>query len=108
MLLNPFILFFLIVVLMALAVLIGLSLGNVFTKTNTASKDVVCDFTKCNEQLSNWIKQQRGDIHNSSKQFAECKACPERSYSQLTNEVQKYKMWKRYKTPEEAIHVILV
>jgi hypothetical protein len=93
---------------MVLAVFIGLALGNVFTKSNHVSQGVVCDFPKCNEQLSDWIKQQRGDIDNSSKQFAACNACPERSYSQLTNEVQKYKTWKRYNTPEEAMQVILV
>lgn len=108
MLLNPFALFFLIIVLMALAVFIGLALGNVFAKSKPVLKSDVCDFSKCNERLSNWIMQQRGDIDNSSKRFVECKACPERSYSQLTNEVQKYKIWKRYKTPEEAVQAILV
>lgn len=107
-LLNPFILLFLIIVLIGLAIFIGLALGNVFTKTTKVSNEDICDYAKCNEKLSNWIKEQKGDIYNSSKKFTECKACPERFYSQLTNEVQKYKKWKHYKTPEEAIQAILV
>jgi hypothetical protein len=108
MFMSPILIFFLVVVLMVFAVFIGLALGNVFAKNKPVQKDDVCDFAKCNEELSNWVIQQKGDIDNSSKQFAGCKACPERSYSQLTNEVQKYKLWKEYKTPEDAIQAMVL
>ena len=105
---NPIIILCLVIALMAVAVFIGLSLGNVFAKDKPVTNKDVCDFAKCNEQLTNWIKEQRGDIENSSKQFPGCKACPERSYSQLTNEVQKYNVWKAYKSAEEAIQAIIL
>ncbi len=108
MFMNPLLIFILVLILMAFAVFIGLALGNVFAKDKPAKKNDVCDFAKCNAELTNWIKEQRGDIDNSSKQFAGCKACPERSYSQLTNEVQKYKLWNKYKTPEEAMQAIVL
>ena len=108
MFMSPIVIFILVVILMALAVFIGLALGNVFAKDKPAKKNDVCDFAKCNAELTNWLKEQRGDIDNSSKQFAGCNACPERSYSQLTNEVQKYKVWKTYKTPEDAIQAVLL
>ncbi len=108
MFMNTVLIFLLVVILMGFAVFIGLALGNVFAKDKPVKKDVVCDFAKCNAELTNWIKEQRGDIDNSSKKFVGCSACPERSYSQLTNEVKKYKLWKAYKTPEEAIQAIVL
>ena len=103
---NSIIIFVLVIVLMAFAVFIGLALGNVFARDKPVTNKEVCDFIKCNEDMTKWIKEQRGDIEKSSKQFAGCKACPERSYSQLTNEVQKYNVWKAYKSAEEAIQAI--
>jgi cell shape-determining protein MreC len=105
---NPFILLLLVIILMAIAVFIGLALGNVFTKDKPMPKTYTCDYEKCNEQLTNWIKDQRGDFDNSTKQIAECRACPERAYSQLTNEVRKYSEWKSYDTPEAAVQAIIL
>jgi hypothetical protein len=98
----------LIIALLAVAVFIGLALGNVFAKNKPVPKNYECDYNKCNEQLTNWVKKQQGDLDNSTNKIQECRTCPSRSYSQITNEVKKYGAWKAYKTTEDAMQAIIL
>jgi uncharacterized protein (UPF0333 family) len=103
---NAILVFILVVCVIGFATFVGLALGKVFAKQKPFIKS--CSYDKCNENVSVWMKEQRGDIDNTTKQFPECTACPERSYSQITNEVKKFGVWKAYKTPEEAIQAIIL
>lgn len=100
------ILFFIALVLVVIAIFVGLTLGNVFSKQTVVTKQ--CDFEKCNATLTEWIKKQNGDIDNSAKEFIECQNCPERYYSQITNEVKKYDTWIQLPNIDETIKAIVV
>ncbi len=104
---NAFITFLFIVCGFVVSVFIGLALGNIFARQRV-KKESVCDFVACNEQLVKWVNDQQGDLDSSSAKISQCASCPERAYSQITNEIKKYGMWKAYKTKEEASQAITI
>ena len=103
------IIFFVALILVGIALFVGLTLGNVFSKKKQVAQTTKqCDFEKCNTVLTEWVKKQKGDIDNSAKEFVECHNCPERYYSQITSEVKKYNKWIKLPNIDEIVKAIVV
>lgn len=64
------------------------------------SKDL-CDKTKCNNTMRNYIVDKYWAFNNSTKTFPSCTGCPSRSFKDR-NQVEKNGIWSSYASKQEA------
>jgi hypothetical protein len=60
-----------------------------------------CNVASCNARMKNWIIDHYWRFEDTANYFAECKACPTRSFTAPMN-VKIDGQWKKYNSKEEA------